>query len=213
MTTTVLIHPALAMTSEPKRPQATRTGGVVIVSGPSGAGKSTVVRELLRQCPLPLARSVSVTTRAPRPGEQVGVDYHFLSKEEFQRRRERGQFLEFKEVFGRGDWYGTLQSEVASGLEAGKWVVLEIDVEGAMSVLAAHPDAVTIFIHCGSLEELERRLRQRNTESEASIQRRLEVARGELALQDRYTWQINNTDVAQSVHQICDILAREGKKE
>ena len=213
MSTTVLIHPAAAMTSEPKRPQATRTGGVVIVSGPSGAGKSTVVRELLRQCPLPLARSVSVTTRAPRPGEQIDVDYHFLSKEEFQRRREAGQFLEFKEVFGRGDWYGTLQSEVASGLEAGKWVVLEIDVEGAMSVLAAHPDAVTIFIHCGSLEELERRLRQRNTESEASIQRRLEVARGELALQDRYTWQINNTDVAQSVHQICDILAREGKKE
>ncbi|MFN0020913.1 MAG: guanylate kinase [Pirellulaceae bacterium] len=200
------------MTSEPKRPKATKTGGVVIVSGPSGAGKSTVVRELLRKCPLPLARSVSVTTRAPRPGEQVGVDYHFLSKEEFQRRREAGQFLEFKEVFGRGDWYGTLQSEVASGLGAGKWVILEIDVEGAMSVLAAHPNAVTIFIHCGSLDELERRLRQRNTESEASIQRRLEVARGELALQDRYTWQINNTDVDQSVHQICDILAREGNK-
>lgn len=212
MSTTVLFYPAAAMTSEPTSPKATNTGGVVIVSGPSGAGKSTVVRELLRQCPLPLARSVSVTTRAPRPGEQVGVDYHFLSKEEFQRRREAGEFLEFKEVFGRGDWYGTLQSEVATGLGTGKWVILEIDVEGAMSVLAAHPNAVTIFIHCGSLDELERRLRQRNTESEASIQRRLEVARGELALQDRYTWQINNTDVEQSVHQICDILAREGNK-
>ena len=207
-----LLRPAAAMTSEPTRPKATRAGGLVVISGPSGAGKSTVVRELLRQCQLPLARSVSATTRAPRPGEQVGVDYHFLTKEEFQRRREAGAFLEFKEVFGRGDWYGTPQSEVASGLGAGKWVILEIDVEGAMSVLAAHPDAVTIFIHCGSLEELERRLRQRNTESEASIQRRLEVARGELALQDRYTWQINNTDVQQSVHQICDILAREGNK-
>jgi len=166
-----------------------------------------------RQLSKSLAFSVSATTRAPRPGEVDGVDYHFLTKEEFQRRREAGAFLEFKEVFGRGDWYGTLQSEVESGLGAGKWVILEIDVEGAMSVLAAHPNAVTIFIHCGSLEELERRLRQRNTESEASIQRRLEVARGELALQDRYTWQINNTDVDQSVHQICDILAREGKKE
>jgi len=200
------------MTSEPTRPKAIRAGGLVIVSGPAGAGKSTVVRELMKQCDQPLAFSVSATTRAPRPGEVDGVDYHFLTKEEFQRRREAGAFLEFKEVFGRGDWYGTLQSEVASGLGAGKWVVLEIDVEGAMSVLAAHPNAVTIFIHCGSLEELERRLRQRNTESEASIQRRLEVARGELALQDRYTWQINNTDVDQSVHQICDILAREGKK-
>ena len=201
------------MTSEPTRPKATRAGGLVVISGPSGAGKSTVVRELLCQSQLPLARSVSATTRAPRPGEKVGVDYHFLTKEEFQRLREAGAFLEYKEVFGRGDWYGTLQSEVASGLGAGKWVILEIDVEGAMSVLAAHPDAVTIFIHCGSLEELERRLRQRNTESEASIQRRLEVARGELALQDRYTWQINNIDVDQSVHQICDILAREGMKE
>jgi len=200
------------MTSEPTRPKATRVGGLVIVSGPAGAGKSTVVRELMKQCHLPLAFSVSATTRAPRPGERDGVDYHFLTKEEFQRRREAGAFLEFKEVFGRGDWYGTLQSEVASGLGAGKWVILEIDVEGAMSVLAAHPNAVTIFIHCGSLEELERRLRQRNTESEASIQRRLEVARGELALQDRYTWQINNTDVQKSVHQICDILAREGNK-
>src|SRR6185295_5239160 len=207
-----ILRPAAAMTSEPTRPKATRVGGLVVISGPSGAGKSTVVHELVRHCHVPLALSVSATTRAPRPGEVDGVDYHFLTKEEFQRRREAGAFLEFKEVFGRGDWYGTLQSEVESGLGAGKWVILEIDVEGAMSVLAAHPDAVTIFIHCGSLAELERRLRQRNTESEASIQRRLEVARGELALQDRYTWQINNTDVQQSVHRICDILAREGNK-
>ena len=214
MTRVASIHrPAAAMTSEPTRPKATRACGVVIISGPSGAGKSTVVHELMQNCREPLVLSVSATTRAPRPGEVEGVDYHFLSKEEFQRRREAGAFLECKEVFGRGDWYGTLQSEVASGLGAGKWVVLEIDVEGAMSVLAAHPDAITIFIHCGSLAELERRLRQRNTETEASIQRRLEVARGELALQDRYTHQINNTDVAQSVHQICDILGREGKKE
>ena len=212
-TATPPFHPAVAMTSEPTSLKAARTGGLVIISGPSGAGKSTVVHQLLRQKQLPLVLSVSATTRTPRPGETDGVNYHFLSKDDFQRRREAGEFLEFKEVFGRGDWYGTLQSEVASGLEAGKWVILEIDVEGAMSVLAAHPDAVTIFIHCGSLEELERRLRQRNTESEASIQRRLEVARGELALQDRYTWQINNSDVQQSVHQICEILAREGKKE
>jgi len=201
-----------AMSSDPTRQRATRTGGLVVISGPSGAGKSTVVSELLRQCRLPLVLSVSATTRAPRPGEQDGIHYHFLTKEEFQRRREAGEFLEFKEVFGRGDWYGTLRSEVTAGLNAGKWVILEIDVEGAISVLAAHPETVTIFIHCGSLAELERRLRQRNTDSEAAIQRRLEVARGELALQDRYTYQINNTDVDQSVRQICDILAREGEK-
>src|SRR5262245_19599776 len=97
------------MSTEPTRQKATRTGGLTVISGPSGAGKSTVVRELLRQCQLPLVLSVSATTRAPRPGEQDGVHYHFLARDEFQRRREAGDFLEYKEVFGRGDWYGTLR--------------------------------------------------------------------------------------------------------
>ena len=109
---------------------ASNAGKLVILSGPSGAGKSTVVRELLATCPLPLELSVSATTRLPRAGERDGVDYHFLSREEFALRRERGEFLECKEVFGRGDWYGTLAAPVTAGLRAGKWVLLEIDVEG-----------------------------------------------------------------------------------
>src|SRR5262245_23272912 len=136
---------------------------LVVISGPSGAGKSTVVRELLTSCPLPLAMSVSATTRAPRRGEHEGEDYFFLTPEQFAMRRAAGDFLECKNY--AGNWYGTLQSQVTAGLAEGKWVILEIDVEGTMAVLDKHPDALTIFVHSGSVEELERRLRLRNTES------------------------------------------------
>jgi guanylate kinase len=196
------------MSQSPEKP----CGRLVVISGPSGAGKSTVVRDLLSKCSLPLALSVSATTRQPRPGEVDGVNYFFLSPPEFDRRRVAGEFLECKEVFGRGDWYGTLQSQVASGLAAGKWVLLEIDVEGALAVLAQCPDVLTIFLHSGSLEELERRLRQRNTETEASICRRLEVARRELSLADRYRYQVINRDVPQAVADICEILNRHAKE-
>jgi guanylate kinase len=181
-------------------------GKLVIISGPSGAGKSTVVRQVLEECPLPLTLSVSATTRAPRSGESDGVDYYFLTREEFFRRRDNKEFLECKEVFGRGDWYGTLRGTVTAGLEQGKWVVLEIDVEGALSVLPQHPDAITIFVHCGSLEELQRRLRGRATESEASLERRLEVARQELALADRYRHTVINQTVSVAASEICGIL-------
>ncbi len=183
-------------------------GRLIIISGPSGAGKSTVVRELLATCPLPLQLSVSATTRRPRPGEQDGVDYHFLTHEEFARRRAAGDFLECKEVFGRGDWYGTLAATVTAGLGGGKWVILEIDVQGALAVLEQHPDAITIFVHCGSLGELEKRLRLRGTETEESIGRRLEVARCELRDAENYRHKIVNDTVADAAARICEILAR-----
>jgi len=181
-------------------------GKLVIISGPSGAGKSTVLKQVLAECSQPLQLSVSVTTRPPRPGETDGVDYHFLSKESFARRRENDELLEWKEVFGRGDYYGTLRNTVTAGLQAGKWVVLEIDVEGAMMVLKSHPDAITIFLHPGSDEELERRLRDRATETEESIQRRLEVARREMACLDKYKHEVINDTVDQAVKNICHIL-------
>ncbi len=155
---------------------ATSQGRLVVVSGPSGAGKTSVMRRVFQTCRLPLVRSVSVTTRPPRNGEQDGVDYHFVSDDEFQRRRKRGDFLECFEVFGQGYWYGTLWSEVTTGLAAGKWVVLEIDVEGAQAVMQRFPDAETIFLYPRSREELERRLRGRGTETEEALQRRLAQA-------------------------------------
>jgi guanylate kinase len=187
------------------------TGKVVILSGPSGAGKSTVVRQLLQCSPIPLRLSVSATTRRPRPGEQAGVDYHFLSQPEFAQRRNAGEFLECKEVFGRGDWYGTLRSEVTTGHAEGKWVLLEIDVQGALSVLEQVPNAITIFLHPGSLAELERRLRTRGTESPESLARRLEVARGELEFVHRYQFEVVNDTVERAVQEICQILLRCGE--
>ena len=182
-------------------------GKLVVISGPSGAGKTTLLKRLYACAPRPLIVSVSATTRAPRPGEHDGIDYHFLSKEEFERRRLRGDFLECCEVYQRGDWYGTLHSEVAPRLAAGKWVVLEIDVQGTLAVLQHYPAAVTIFVRPSSLAELERRLRLRGTEDEAALQRRLDVARRELASIDRYRYQVVNDDVERAVKELCDILS------
>ena len=185
------------------------TGRLVVISGPSGAGKSTLLRQLFARLPQ-LKTSISATTRPPRPGESDGVDYYFLSTEEFAKRRQQGDFLEACEVFGSGHWYGTLESEVTPSLRQGKWVVLEIDVEGALNVLERFPEAITIFVLPGALEELERRLRSRGTESPAAIERRLAVARHELDCVHRYQYQVVNDDVEQAVQDICDILIRAG---
>jgi len=179
---------------------------LVVISGPSGAGKSTVVRELLDACPLPLYLSVSATTRQPRRGEKEGEDYFFLTAEQFALRRANGDFLECKEY--AGNWYGTLQSQVSAGLAEGKWVLLEIDVEGTLAVLEKHPDALTVFVHSGSVEELERRLRLRNTESEEALARRLATARRELSQMSRYRYEVINRDVREAVREVCEILLR-----
>jgi guanylate kinase len=185
------------------------TGKVIVISGPSGAGKTTLVRQMFERLPQ-LVSSVSATTRPPRLGEQHGVDYFFLSSEEFRRRRGTGDFLECCEVFGHGYWYGTLNDQVAPSLAAGKSVVLEVDVEGAKSVSARYPDAVTIFVRPDSIEELERRLVARGTESPAAIARRLEVARRELAETGWYQHQVINNDIGQAVDEMVKILLFHG---
>lgn len=182
-------------------------GRLIIISGPSGSGKSTVVSRLLAECDLPLTLSISATTRDPRAGEIDAKDYFFLSLEEFSRRQKEDAFLECKEVFGQGHWYGTLRDQVASGLSAGKWVILEIDVQGAMSVLE-HEDLrpITLFIDPGGMEELERRLRARGTETEEAITARLETAFSEMRYMHRYQYQIINGSVETAVAEICQIL-------
>ena len=191
----------------------TNPGKLVIVSGPSGSGKSTVVQRLLCESVLPLVLSVSATTRPPRAGEENGRDYIFLSDEEFQSKRKSGEFLECKEVFGRGYWYGTLRNVVSTGLNEGKWILLEIDVQGALAVLQGYPQAITIFVHPGSMAELEKRLRNRGTESPESIQRRLDVAAEELALRHHYTHEIINDEIDTTVQQLCKLLVQyQGEK-
>lgn len=181
-------------------------GKLVIISGPSGAGKSTVVSQLIAESDLPLMLSVSATTRPPRSGEQNGVNYWFLTPEEFQNKKMRGEFLECKEVFGRGYWYGTLKETVKAGLDSGKWVILEIDVQGALTVQQHFPNAVMIFVHPGSMAELERRLRARNTESEDAIRRRLDVAFDEMSLRHNYTHEVINENVDSTVERINHLL-------
>lgn len=186
---------------------------VFLLSGPSGVGKTTIVRRLLERSPVPLMKAVSATTRPPRVGEVDGQAYYFLSQEEFNRRRENNEFLECAEVHGSGYWYGTLRSELERARKAGAWAFLEIDVQGALTVMQKYPDAVSVFLVVSSVDDYERRLRSRGTESEEVIRRRLESAEEELKFADRYDYQIVNDDLDQAVQEIAAILVSQGESE
>lgn len=194
-----------------KNMTAKAPGILVILSGPSGVGKSTVVRKLLALGEPAIELSISATTRAPRAGEQNGTDYHFLAKEEFERHVAADEFLEYVEVFRTGHLYGTLRSEVEARLSQGISVLLEIDVEGAEKVTQKYPLAVTIFLSPESNEELERRLRDRGTETEQAIQRRLETAKNEMEASTWYRHHVvNKVDAADNTAaQIADIIRQE----
>ncbi len=178
---------------------------VFVISGPSGSGKTTVVQRILASEPDRLALAVSATTRAQRPNEVPGKSYHFLTAEDFTARREAGDFLECAEVYP-DQWYGTLQNEVAPRLARGRSVILEIDVQGAMSVLRHYPDAVTIFIAPPSLEVLEARLRARCTETEEAIARRLATARFEMSMASSYRYRVVNHELESTVQETLDIV-------
>ena len=179
---------------------------IVVLSGPSGTGKSTIVNRLSAQTKVKLIKAISATTRSPRNQERHGEDYYFLPKEDFLQRRDANEFVECFEVHGSGNWYGTLKSEVQRAQDSGGWAMLEIDVQGAMHVLAQYPEAVTIFIRTASETEFEQRLRARGTESEEVIQRRLQTARRELEMADRYRYQVINDDLDRATAEIVQIL-------
>jgi len=179
---------------------------IVVLSGPSGSGKSTIVNRLVERAPVRLMKAISATTRLPRAGEADGQDYYFLAPAEFERRRLAGEFLEYAEVFGSGYWYGTLRAELERAARAQAWALLEIDVQGARRIVEQYPDAVTIFLSASSPQEYEQRLRRRGTESEATIRRRMDIARDELAAAGFYRHQVINDDLESAVREIAQIL-------
>jgi guanylate kinase len=178
-----------------------------VVTGPSGAGKGTLIRALIeRRDDLEVA--ISATTRPQRPGEEDGHDYYFLTEEEFLARIEASDFLEHV-VYVSGQRYGTLRSEVARIHAVGKSVVLELETKGARAVRDAEPSAVTIFIAPPSFAELERRLRERATESSGEIEERLELAREQMQEAGDFDYVVMNDDVERAVVELDGIVTRE----
>ncbi len=189
---------------------ATANGYVFVIAAPSGTGKTTICRHILERDPR-LRLSISHTTRKPRSGEKDGIDYHFVSSEEFRKLREAGCFLEHAE-YG-GNVYGTSWKTIEEPLDAGHDVVLEIEVQGAAQVRVRRPSACLIFLLPPSLEVLEKRLRNRRTDEEAVIQTRMALVDLELAAAKIFDYAVINDDLDQAVTDVLDLIAavREGR--
>ncbi|MCF0228071.1 MAG: guanylate kinase [Parasporobacterium sp.] len=185
-------------------------GVLLIVSGPSGAGKGTICNEIVRKYPDEYSLSVSATSRAPRGEEKDGVEYFFKSREEFEKLIAEDKLLEYACYVG--NYYGTPKQWVTDKLEQGVNIILEIDLQGAFQVSEKIPGTVLVFVMPPSMEELEKRLRRRNTETEAQILSRIERAREELDYADRYDYVITNDDVEKSVDMLHNIAVSEKMK-
>jgi guanylate kinase len=178
---------------------------VFVITGPSGVGKGTLIAALRERHP-ELALSVSATTRAPRPGEQDGVAYHFLTEPDFDRRLAEDEFVEHASFAGHR--YGTLRAELERRRRGGVPVVLEIELQGARQVRSAIPEAVAIFIAPRSLEQLRERLAARGAEDPAAVERRLAIAETELAASDEFGHVVVNDELARAVDELDDIYLR-----
>lgn len=187
------------------------TGRLVVLLGPSAVGKSTVVARLRDEVP-DLYFSVSMTTRAPRPGEVDGRDYSFVTMEQFQRHIDAGEMLEWADIHGGLQRSGTPAAPVNEALAAGRPVLVEVDLAGARAVASSRPDAVTVFLAPPSWEELVSRLTSRGTETDDVIERRLATARTELDAQDEFDHVIVNDDVDRAVAALVAVLTAEGNR-
>jgi len=180
-----------------------KRGTLFVYSGCSGVGKGTIMKELM-EADSSIKLSVSATTREPREGEENGVHYFFVSKDEFEKMIEEDGFLEHEEYCD--NFYGTPKRPVEEMLSQGFNVFLEIEVKGAVSIINRYPEAVSIFILPPSLDELERRLRSRGTEEEETIRKRLETAIDELKIAAFYKYQVVNNDLKKAVEEILHIV-------
>lgn len=181
------------------------TGGLVVLSGPSGSGKTTLLERLESDPRIDVA--VTATTRPMRPGEKDGVDYHFLSREEFERRIRLGEFVEYNEVFRNGHLYGSLRRPLEEALaRRDRYYVMEIDIEGGVRLLEQGFAGIYLFIAPPSLEELLRRIETRGTETPEAIKQRIDKTRIEMTLKDRYDHVVVNDDLERAYQQVRRIL-------
>jgi guanylate kinase len=179
---------------------------LLVLVGPAGVGKGTVVREILEKN-TDFMLSVSATTRSPRPQEQDGIHYHFVSKETFEELIRTGQLLEWAQVHGQ-HYYGTPLAELDKAERLGRHLVLEIDLQGARQIRTRVDNAVSVFLLPPSIQELEDRLRGRGTETEEQIQTRLETARIELAAASEFDFQVVNDDLVEAASTIVDLVRK-----
>jgi len=190
--------------------QCLNTGRLIILTGPSGVGKGTLVQALLQRHP-ELYVSISLTTRPPRSGEINGKQYHFVSHSEFKQMKDTGELLEWAEF--AGNYYGTPRKPVKAKISQGKWVLLEIELEGARQVYKTFPEAVRIFILPPSLLELEQRIRRRGQDSEEAIARRLHRAQAEINAAAEFDIQIINDNFETALERIeAALFSREGSE-
>ena len=181
-------------------------GKLFVISAPSGTGKTTIVRRILQKFPQCI-RSISATTRKPRPAERDGIDYHFLSEAEFRRKIAAGEFFEWEEVHGA--LYGTPKSSIEVARHGDKDLILDIDTRGALSIQKAYGKAsCLIFLKPPAQEILEQRLRQRRTEEETSLKKRLEAAQRELAEQNKFDYVIINDDLERAVQEVAAVIEK-----
>jgi len=183
-----------------------RRGTLIVVSAPSGAGKTTLSRDVRMRLG-DLAYSVSYTTRPPRPGEVDGADFHFVTESAFKELREAGGFAEWAEV--HGNLYGTHAGTIERALAEGRDIILDIDTQGARQLRARYREAVLIFIIAPSMAELEQRLRERRSDAEREIKRRMDRAREEIQLWRQYDYLIVNRDVKDAVEQLAAVIQAE----
>ena len=187
-------------------------GKIVAISAPSGSGKTTIVRRILKDIP-ELVFSVSATTRKKRDDEKDGVHYYFISEDEFKEKIEGDEFIEWEKFYDY--YYGTYKKTVDEAVNAGKSIILEVDVKGALSLKHIYPDAVLIYIVPPSFNELVNRLKKRNTEDKADLQKRIDRAKMELGLKDKFDYFIDNTDLDKAISEteklVRNLISKEKK--
>ncbi len=187
-----------------------KKGSIIVISAPSGTGKTTIVRRILKDIP-ELVFSVSATTRKRRRDEKEGVHYFFTTEEEFKKKIRNNEFIEWEKFYDY--YYGTYKTVVEDAIKRGKSIVLEVDVKGALSLKNIYPESVLIYIVPPSFDELVNRLVKRKTENEADLQKRIERAKMELGLKDKFDYFINNSDLDKAVLETEKLIRKVISKE